>query len=173
MNYIFCDIDGVLTTGYKFYDNTGLGVYKEFYDKDFTALKQLTSIGFKIVFITGDENINRRVFENRNYQVFSSRDHDKAEIIKRNFKFDKGDNIFSIGDDIFDLSMLKLSDIPICPNNAHYEILNYCKNHQFGIVTKSNAGNGVILDFLEIYSNQHDIKLDLNKIYQLDRKEKF
>ena len=173
MNYLFCDIDGVLTTGHKFYDNTGLGVYKKFYDKDFTALKQLTSMNFKIIFITGDENINRKVFENRNYLVFSSRYEDKAEIIKKNFKFKEEDIIFSVGDDIFDLPMLKISHFPVCPKNAHYEILNYCKNHKNGLITKSLGGNGVILEFLEIYSFKNNIKLDLNKIYRLDRKEKF
>ncbi len=173
MNYFFCDIDGVLTTGHKFYDKTGLPFSKTFYDKDFTALKELQTLDFKIFFITGDENINRNVLENRNYQVFISRFEEKNDIIKREFKFANDDKIFSIGDDIFDLGMLKMANVPICPSNAHPMILEYCSKQPNGIITKSRGGYGVIAEFVGLYCKNNNINLNYNKIIEIDRKEKF
>ena len=112
MKYIFCDIDGVLTNGVKFYGIDGMSHYKTFYDKDFTALKELAAFGFKIVFITGDGRVNKEVIINRNYDIFVAKSADKVVTINENFNIRRQDTLICFGDDLFDLTMLEIASNP-------------------------------------------------------------
>ena len=42
---LLLDVDGVLTSGYKTYSETGLCTHKEFADIDFTAIKRFKASG--------------------------------------------------------------------------------------------------------------------------------
>ena len=51
---LILDVDGVLTDGKKYYDNTGLAKYKTFCDKDFSAIKKFKSAGVEVIFLSGE-----------------------------------------------------------------------------------------------------------------------
>ena len=43
---LILDVDGVLTDGKKYYDNTGKVLLKTFCDRDFTAIKKIKAVTF-------------------------------------------------------------------------------------------------------------------------------
>jgi 3-deoxy-D-manno-octulosonate 8-phosphate phosphatase KdsC-like HAD superfamily phosphatase len=80
---LILDVDGVLTDGKKYYDNTGSVLLKTFCDKDWTTIKRFKSIGLNVVFITGDP-FNKFIEKKRNIKVYLNRKDgshiDKKEI---------------------------------------------------------------------------------------------
>ena len=78
---LILDVDGVLTDGRKTYNDNGLGCYKVFCYKDFTAIKRLKSSGVRVCFLSGDENVNRAVANNRDIDFYFSRGKCKTEFL--------------------------------------------------------------------------------------------
>ena len=171
----FIDVDGVLTNGTKIYSDNGMPSFKTYYDKDFTALKLLKAMSYDVVLVSGDDFINKRMAENRNIRFISSRNLDKADVIKDYLKKNyNGVDVltYGIGDDIFDFSMLEFVDIPYCPSDASLYIKQYFENTN-GIVLKSKGGEGCIQEIsegLEGYGMNDEI---YTRILELDQNEKF
>ena len=78
---VVLDIDGILTDGKKYYDQSGMPFAKTYCDKDFTAIKRLRGAGINVCFLSGDENVNKAMAENRNIDFYSARGKDKADFI--------------------------------------------------------------------------------------------
>ena len=51
---LILDIDGIMTSGHKYYDNGAEVVMKAYSDLDFTAIKRFKLKGFKVCFLSGD-----------------------------------------------------------------------------------------------------------------------
>lgn len=172
---VILDVDGVLTDGKKYYDNSGTAVLKTFCDRDFTAIKKFKSFGVNVVFLSGDENINKKIAENRNIDFYHSRGECKSsflEIFKEQYNCTENQIVF-IGDDIFDLQLMKKVRWKFCPSNADLEL------HKICAVLKSPSGNNCISELYDYLSNlglvYKDVleELDIEKIYNLDSYEKF
>ena len=67
---LILDVDGVLTTGKKYYDLNGNTIMKTFNDRDFTAIKQFMCSGLNVIFLSGDQQVNQQVAEKR-FAVFA------------------------------------------------------------------------------------------------------
>ena len=117
---LILDVDGVLTDGNKIYDVEHNAVYKKFNDRDFTAIKRFTAAGVKVVFISGD-NFNRNMAEKRNVDFYCSRNEDLSLDKSRYLKeFENSykisiENMAFVGDDYFDLSIIKEVNYSFCP----------------------------------------------------------
>ena len=173
MNYLFFDIDGVMTDGVKYYGVDGMPFAKTFYDKDFTALKIATAVGFKVVAVSGDDRINRKVTANRNIDFLHARSVSKWEVVNLNYKIEKNDLVVAVGDDLFDLDLLKQATIPFCPANSHPEVVRYIQSRPDGIVTTAQGGRGVMVEIVESLVKKYNLKLDYDYFFELDKKEKF
>ena len=173
MNYLFFDIDGVMTDGVKYYGKDGIPFAKTFYDKDFTALKIATAAGFKVVAVSGDERINRKMIDNRNIDFLHARSVSKWDVVTANYKIDNNDLIVAVGDDIFDLELLQRASIPCCPINSHPEVLRYIKSRPDGIVVNAKGGWGVLVEVVDALIAKYELKIDYDRIIDLDKKEKF
>lgn len=170
---IFIDIDGVMTSGHKSYDQNGMPISKFFYDKDFTALKEFSASGVSPFFITGDPRMNQMILKNRGYDIYDAR-YEKKNVIVNKIAQDLNLDLakcLAIGDDIFDLPMLEVVGMAICPNNSHFKVIELIKKRQ-GIVLKANGGSGCLVEIMELL-HQAKISYNLDVLYDLDAKEKF
>ena len=172
MKIFFCDIDGVLTTGKKIYGKDGMPHSKEFFDKDFTALKQFSAAGFDVIFVSSDVNINESVIKNRNYRFFYSRGKSKKEVILENFQLEKYKVIMACGDDIFDIPMMELATHRISTQDAHFLVKKICQR-ETDFISNKTGGNGVIQDMAEHYYNEFLSDITLIDIEKIDSLEKF
>ena len=171
---LILDVDGVLTDGKKYYDNTGRGVYKTFCDRDFTAIKKFKAAGWRVVFLSGDRNVNESVANNRNIPFYCNRDEsgmiDKAEFIKifeERYYIDR-DRMFYVGDDIFDINIMKNVGYKFCPADAASEV------KEVAHVLKSEGGNNVISELYEYLCFLNLVeKVSIDEVIDLDRNEKF
>lgn len=123
LKLLLIDIDGVLTSGKKMYDVNHEHVYKEFNDKDFTAIKRFKADGIKVIAITGD-SFNAQMCQKRNIGYLNAKDFDKnldkskaiGYICEQHQVSPK--EVAYIGDDWWDISLLKIIGYPFCPADA-------------------------------------------------------
>jgi 3-deoxy-D-manno-octulosonate 8-phosphate phosphatase (KDO 8-P phosphatase) len=171
---VILDVDGVLTDGSKYYDNSGNGVYKTFCDKDFTAIKRLVSRGVKVCFLSGDNNVNQAVAENRNIDFYYSRGKNKTQFLEEfSQKYNcSRSEMAAIGDDLFDLDLLKSVGHSYCPSDACRELRDSDGDI---ICLNSKGGKNVIMELFYTLcdSNLIPAQDNLDKFQSLDNEEKF
>lgn len=174
---LILDVDGVLTDGKKFYDNTGKTVMKSFCDKDWTSIKKLQALGVKVLFLTGDP-FNTEIAKNRNIPCIVNRQSNKhfdksfyLSGIERQYNIGKN-QIAYIGDDIFDYKIMSQIYYSFTVLDAP-EILRT----KFTVLP-CKGGQNVVQCFIE-YAEQHgiipctNIENIIDLIYDYDQKESF
>lgn len=167
------DIDGVLTNGRKLYDQSGFCVGKEFCDKDFTVLKRLKARGVECIAITGDP-WNEEIMLNRRIKCINSRNKNKEDflpIICKDYSVTPSE-IAYIGDDLFDVGLLKAVGYAYCPKDAVIE----CAVCSYQL--SSCGGENVLSELIEDFRDQEIIpclsfKEEYQKILDLDKLERF
>ena len=169
---LILDVDGVLTDGNKIYDINHTSVYKKFNDRDFTAIKRFKATGINVVLLSGDM-FNKAVGEKRNIDFYCSRNKDlsldKSRFLK---KFKELYNIpiknmAFIGDDFFDLSIIKKLKYTYCPSNSPQIVKDNCLE-----TLNINGGEGIVAylyDLLLINDVIEDASEE--KVNELDKKE--
>lgn len=171
IKFIFLDLDGVLTDGKKNYSKNGICETKQLCDKDFTAIKRFISNNVPVYFLSGDP-WNENIFLNRNIPYTITRSIKKEQcalsiINKLNISIK---DCAYIGDDIFDVGLLKIVGYAFCPKDA----IKDCKN--ISTVIDRNGGDNLISAFFEYCLDKKLINIsenEINKIFALDEKEKF
>lgn len=173
MKLLILDIDGVLTDGTKYYSNTGVEL-KRFNDKDFTAIKRFIACGVKVIFLSGDDNINKNMAKNRNIPFYFARKNkylSKASFLNDfeiEYKVLKNEMAY-IGDDLFDLDIIKKLHLTFCPLDAISDIQNNCLK-----VLSKKGGDGVIADFYDYCRNNGLISdSDYTTVLKIDSNEKY
>tara|TARA_A100001015_G_C14978101_1_gene708212 strand:+ start:154 stop:681 length:528 start_codon:yes stop_codon:yes gene_type:complete len=168
---IIIDIDGVLTDGTKVYNKTGMPIYKKFCDKDFTAIKRLKASKVKVCFLSGDQNINKAMAKKRNIDFFLARTKNKVSFINqftRKYKCNLKEMLF-IGDDIFDIDLLKKVGLSVTTADANSDVKKVCK-----LILKSKGGHNTIMELANYLSKKKLIgSFNYDKFIQFDLKEKF
>ena len=171
---VILDVDGIMTDGKKYYDQNGSVVLKTFCDKDWTSIKRFKSMGINVIFLSGDENINKQIAKDRNIDFYLSRSSPKEsllKIIEDRYNVDRKDMCY-FGDDLFDIGIMKEVGYSFCTCDSP-------------LIVKSNSielnvlgGNNAILHLFE-YCEKYCLIPILNyeelisKIYELDKKERF
>jgi len=125
---IILDIDGVMTDGSKMYGTDGKVIAKKYNDKDFTAIKRFRAAKIPVCFLSGDNRINKKMAKNRNIDFYYSRGKDKASFVK-DFQSKYGaspQQMLYVGDDLFDLSILRTVGYSFCPNDAISAVKETC-----------------------------------------------
>tara|TARA_R110002167_G_scaffold346946_2_gene557760 strand:- start:1902 stop:2420 length:519 start_codon:yes stop_codon:yes gene_type:complete len=168
---LILDVDGVLTDGTKLYSEEGLGKMKSFCDKDFTAIKRIKASGVKVCFLSGDENVNRAIAKNRNIDFYFARGKNKKDFLDRLCMFYNciADEISFVGDDLFDVDLLKSIKYSFCPIDSCKDVKESCMH-----VLSSKGGHNVIMELHDyLLSNNLIKKSDLQSVMNLDAAEKF
>ena len=170
---VILDIDGVMTDGRKYYGLDGMSFAKTYCDKDFTAIKRMRGSGLQVVFLSGDRRVNEMMAKNRRIHFHSARGKDKAdfvEMFEEKYNVTREEMLY-IGDDLFDLSIMKLVGHAFCPKDAPDTLREYCgvKN-----IVPRNGGDNVVAKMVDILLERKDI-LDctMKEIENLDKKENF
>ena len=141
------DVDGTMTDG-KLYIGSQGEVCKAFHVKDGYGIHEiLPAYGIKTVIMTGRESdlVARRAKELGIDYVFQNVKNKREEIQKLASKLHCDlSQIAYIGDDLNDISAMKLCGLKGCPADAVQEIQSSCD-----YVSTKNGGEGAVRDFIE------------------------
>jgi len=174
---LILDVDGVMTDGRKYYDREGTVRYKQFCDKDWTAIKRFKALGIPVIFLTGD-GFNVAIAHKRNIDVYVNRNDthhtDKIHMLPticEEYSVEPFD-IAYIGDDIFDVRLLAAVGHAFCPKDAP-SCVKRIAHHMQG-----KGGENLVMelfDYLDQSGKLPSYYFDhhLEEIYKLDLKEKF
>lgn len=172
---LILDCDGVLTSGRKTYDQNGVCMSKEFCDKDFSAIKRFRANGVNVCVLSGDP-WNEAIFLNRNIPFFNARGANKEDMVSKiSTSFNVTlDEIAFIGDDVFDLGLLRVVGFPFAPSDSFLRWL--APNNT--IFLKAGGGDHVVMEVFNYFSHSNLMDLlpfeeEYQKILDLDKNEKF
>ena len=170
---VILDIDGVMTDSKKYYGLDGIPFAKTYCDKDFTAIKRLRGSGIEVCFLSGDERVNMAMAKNRNIPFYSAKGKDKSFFVKdfeKKYKTNSSDMLY-VGDDLFDLSIMKTVGYPFCTLDAPDLLKNYCEIKN---VIPRKGGQNVVAKLFDILLSRELIKdCRMKDIEELDRGEIF
>ena len=173
ISLVILDIDGVLTTGKKYYNTEGLPFAKTYCDQDFTAIKRLRGSKVNVCFLSGDENVNKNMAKNRNVDFYSSRGLKKSNFLSDlcvNYNSTPESTAY-VGDDLFDLDIMKLVGYPFCPSNACRDVKDLCGEKG---TLSSKGGENVIAELFNTLLDRNLIQdCTMEDIEKLDKKEVF
>tara|TARA_R100001377_G_scaffold10268_1_gene5183 strand:+ start:809 stop:1336 length:528 start_codon:yes stop_codon:yes gene_type:complete len=170
---IILDVDGVLTNGKKYYNDTGLAQYKTFCDKDFSAIKKFRSSSCRVIFLSGDKNINESIASNRGIDFYYSRNKCKSSFIsqlKEKYSVLES-SMCCIGDDIFDFPIMEKVAYKFCPKDAVLQIKDLCGSQN---VLERKGGDNVLDELYDVCSSRGLLEpFVLKNFLKLDKNEKF
>ncbi len=151
---IVLDVDGTLTDGKIYYTNTGDEI-KAFNIKDGLMVASWNRLGKKSAIITGriSKIVERRARElGISYVIQGEKNKSEAlnEICeKEGLTYSQ---IAVIGDDLNDLSMMKMADKTFAPVDANPYIYDFVSNP----LTKK-GGEGAVAEMIEVILNEENL----------------
>lgn len=171
---IVFDVDGVLTDGKKAYGLNGEKLFKSFGDIDFTAIKILKTLGFSVIWLSGDEVVNKAVAKMKCIPFHCTRQKDGTSIdkvtllpkLQKTYSVSK-EQIWFLGDDIFDLNIIRNVGFSSCPANASFLVKN-----EVSLIHKGNSGENIASEVLELIMGNLKLKnIDVTSIYEIQNLE--
>src|SRR5580765_5737252 len=115
---ILIDFHGVLTDGRQSISSTGEYMFDHVHYKDSRAIRQLLAEGYDVVIVTASDNeIIKRYAERLGCAVHVARDKSKIPF----------ENFIAVGDDAWDVSMMKNAVRAFCPNGADVSCAGYAE----------------------------------------------
>jgi len=147
LEWILCDVDGVLTCGGLFYDRRG-GVALRFNVRDGLGLKLAQAAGLRIGVISGRSNpaVDKRAAELKLDAVHTGVSDKRAEFeafLDRHNTVAR--RVAYIGDDINDLVVLGQCGLSFAPADAVPEVKTVVHR-----VLDTTGGNGVVREMIEV-----------------------
>ncbi len=147
ISILLLDVDGVLTDGRIYYGDNGTE-HKAFDAHDGYGITRAMEHGLKIGFITGRQSsiVERRARELGVTDVFQNSVNKVAafEQVKSKYKIDDDEAAY-MGDDLFDLPLLKKVGLSIAPKNAVEEVKD-----SVDFVTKAKGGRGAVREAIDM-----------------------
>ncbi len=141
---IVSEIDGVLNDGTSAITESGVTLYKFYYQKDFEAINRLKR-EFKFIFISTDNYINYNLCNSKNiafYWAKASKRDQLVDILRKNKV--TPENVLYIGSGLSDTECIKMVPFSMCPSDAPQEVKLVSYD-----VFNSQGGFGV---FSELYT---------------------
>jgi 3-deoxy-D-manno-octulosonate 8-phosphate phosphatase (KDO 8-P phosphatase) len=144
---LLLDVDGVMTDGGIYYSNSG-DEFKKFNSQDGYGIPKLQRAGITVGIITGriSKMVQKRAEELGITEVYQNYDNkkDAYESIKKKFNL-TDTNIAYIGDDEFDLEILRSVGFSAAPANA----VSVVKKHVHYVCTHG-GGNGAVREVIDL-----------------------
>ncbi|MCE3259544.1 MAG: family hydrolase [Bacteroidetes bacterium] len=140
------DIDGVFTDGKVLVLDTGEMV-RNMYGKDGYALHVAIAKGYRIVIISGGNNIAvRSALQRAGVKDIFINQHDKMECYRNYMQLNnlKDEEVMYMGDDLPDHAVMSTVGLAVCPKDSAPEIKEICK-----YVSGRNGGEGCVRDIIE------------------------
>lgn len=150
MEYIGSDIklvvsemDGIINGGKSNIDELGNVLYKEINMNDFEAVNEIKK-HCSFVFLSSDNSINYNLCRRKNIPFYWERKNKLSVLNKIMVRYEATANqTIYVGSKLSDAKCLQAIPVSVCPNNTNLYIRDKCL-----IVTKSNSGEGVLMEVL-------------------------
>ncbi len=138
---VLIDCDGVLTDGRLTIDHKGEKLFKQFHTRDVRAIRELVLHGMEVTIVTADDWAGIDYFADK-VGALVQKVRDKSEVKVE-------DPFIAIGDDAWDVPLLKRAAISFCPRDADYSV-RYLPGVR---VLDCSGGQGVVAEFLRYLVN--------------------
>jgi 3-deoxy-D-manno-octulosonate 8-phosphate phosphatase (KDO 8-P phosphatase) len=136
---IVIDCDGVLTDGRLNIDHTGSKMFKSFHTRDIRAIRELVSQGFEVYIVSADDWPGGGAFADKvGAHWINERDKSKVKEHMQQREY------MAVGDDAWDVPMLKGAIIKFCPQDADASVRRIDGIEILGVA----GGAGVIAEVL-------------------------
>ncbi len=149
------DVDGILTDGRIFYAGQEVGFNRFFHAQDGYGLKLLEKAGVKVGIITGGNSVGvKERFELLGIKHLFMGDEDKRVAYNKIKKQENVDDaeILYMGDEFFDLPLLKKAGFAATVPNASIEI-----KEAVDYVTYREGGMGAVREVIDLIRHAQDI----------------
>ena len=151
---VVLDVDGTLTDGSVYY-GTGNVEIKKFNVKDAAGILSIQAVGIPCMILTGRESeaVKRRG-QDLHIKYVEQGVSDKEKYL-RNFLSKNDitvDSVIYIGDDLNDLSCMKMVGHAACPFDAAEEVRNLCE-----YISEQKGGAGAVRDIIFHYLKEMDL----------------
>ncbi len=147
IGFVLMDLDGCLSTGHIIYTSSGEDI-KMFHTHDGYGITRGKTLGLKFAVISGmNSTVNKRRTDRLKIDYLFENIEDKLipfEFLKEKYNL-KNENFAYIGDDEFDIPLLKKAGFSCCPGNAMEEV----KKH-VDYVCKQNGGEGAVREIIDM-----------------------
>jgi len=143
---LLLDVDGVLTDGSIIYNDNSVET-KAFNVKDGLGIRLVMEAGIKVGIVTGrSSNALRHRCENLGVKLIFDGVVNKAAVFKQILEQAQvpADAIAFIGDDLLDISIMKLSGLSIAVADAHATVIENAD-----LVTRAKGGAGAAREICE------------------------
>ncbi len=141
------DVDGVLTDGILLWSSTSTEEIKRFSFADIMGISLLRRLGIKMALISGEPSpLVDRYAAKMHIKDVTKGCRDKAAALKEfavRHGLDLSETCF-MGDDVNDLSAIKIAGYSAAPANANPEVLRQVK-----FVCKYNGGHGAVRELVD------------------------
>lgn len=147
IKFILMDLDGCLTTGHIILSSSGEDI-KMFHTHDGFGITRGIELGLKFAVISGrSSEVNRiRIKKLGIHYLFESIDDKLIPCNELKKKYNLRDENFAyIGDDDFDIPLLKKVGFSCCPKSAVSEVK---KNVNY--ICKKNGGEGAVRELIDL-----------------------
>ena len=165
LKYLIIDVDGTLTDGGIYYDETG-NELKKFNTKDAAGIFVVKKLGIKTVVITGREcSATKRRLEELKVDFIYQNVKDKVTFVSNLIKEKniKKEEIGYIGDDLNDYPAMLLTGFIACPNDACKEIKKIAN-----YVSSVNGGCGTVREVIESMLEKENLWSKVtNEVYNI------
>ena len=142
---IVCDVDGTMTDGGIYYDETG-NELKKFCTRDAAGYFTAHYCGIKLMVLTGREcAATTRRMQEMKFDYICQDIKDKKDFLEHFMKEEhlSKENVAYIGDDLNDLAPMRLSGYVGCPADALDEIKEVAD-----YISTKDGGKGAVRDFI-------------------------
>ena len=142
---VILDVDGVMTDGTKVYDKDHNVIAKNYCDRDFTAIKRMVASDINVCLLSGDKRINSGMAASRKIDFYFSKNKPVTltEILDK-YECSLLESAY-IGDDIFDIPVLRKVGFSFCPSNSPLDVKLACTH-----ILKSQSGDSVVAEMYDI-----------------------
>jgi len=143
---ILFDIDGVLTDGRIYYDETG-NEWKTFHVRDGLMIKRMGKMGYRFGAITGRSShlVERRMKELEVEFLMQKCMDKKSALMKFASDYDVAfEKIAFVGDDVIDLPAMALAGLAACPADADAEV-----KKRSDLILEQSGGRGALRELGE------------------------
>ncbi|MBL7666236.1 MAG: HAD hydrolase family protein [Bacteriovoracaceae bacterium] len=150
------DVDGILTNGHIYFQGGEIGFNRFFHVQDGYGLKLLMDAGIKVGIITGGDSVGvKKRFELLDVDYLYTGNEDKRaafnDIVKQTGA--KDDEILYMGDEFFDLPLLKRSGFSATVPHSSLEI-----REQVDYVTYREGGEGAVREVIDMLRYAQNIE---------------
>ena len=162
VSLLICDVDGVLTKGEVYLDNTELEL-KAFNIKDGLGIKLLQQSGVEVAVITGRKSqvVERRMAELGIKHIYQGQQDKIAafesllDILGLN-----PEQVAYVGDDLPDLPLMRRSAIGIAVADAHFSVKD-----KADWITFNDGGYGAVRDIADLILDAKGLLENIHKGY--------